>query len=453
MTEPAIRITNVSKSYKLYPRNQDRLKEALHPFGKKYHQLFFALRELNLEIAKGEIVGVVGRNGSGKSTLLKLISSVLTPSSGDVTVNGNVSALLELGSGFNPEFTGIQNIHFYATILGLTRREIADRFDAIVAFADLGEFIHQPLKTYSSGMKSRLGFAVAAHIDPEILILDEVLAVGDLVFKRKCYAKMEELFRSGKTIVYVSHDANSINQLCTRAILLDAGQIIMDGPPKQVTAYYQKFMFASPAGADAVRREIEAIAAGGAVGNAADPDDSPRYLEGLRSDARIEYRNKDVEISGEKIVDTRGRRVNVLSFGETYAFEVEVRFGIPATDVSFGFELKDIKGVLLTSVESAQLYRLGKSYAEVSASARFRLRYEFVCRLTAGTYLANFGVSSYSGKQEVLNRVVDVYMFKVENHAQYSAGYVQLVENVEVASREETGFVPVIRSYRPVGDA
>ena len=238
--EIAISIKNVSKYYKLYNNPKDRLKEALSRKGKLYHKKFYATKNLNLEIKKGEILGIVGKNGSGKSTLLKLITGVLVPDEGTVKINGKISALLELGSGFNPEFTGMQNIFFYGTILGFSKKEMESKIDDILAFADIGEFIDQPLKTYSSGMKSRLGFAVAVHIDPEILILDEVLAVGDVLFKRKCYAKMEEFFKGGKTIIYVSHDANSVNELCTRAVFLDAGTIILDSDAKTVTSYYQK---------------------------------------------------------------------------------------------------------------------------------------------------------------------------------------------------------------------
>ena len=212
MTEPVVSLDGVTKNYKLYSSPQDRLKEALHPFHKIYHNNFTALDRIDLTIDAGEILGIVGRNGSGKSTLLKIISRVLVPSEGELQTRGKLAALLELGAGFNPEFTGLQNISFYATILGLNDQEIALRHQDIIEFADIGEHLNQPIKTYSSGMRSRLAFAVAAHVDPDILILDEVLAVGDVLFRRKCFAVMERLFKSGKTIIYVSHDTNSINQ-------------------------------------------------------------------------------------------------------------------------------------------------------------------------------------------------------------------------------------------------
>ena len=244
MQPVVISLKGVSKFYKLYQANKDRLKEALHPLGKKYHRDYYAIRALNLEVRRGEVLGIVGRNGCGKSTLLKLVSKVLQPNEGEIRVSGKVTALLELGAGFNPEFTGRENIRFYSTILGLSIKEIEQLTPAIIEFAELGQFIDQPVKTYSSGMKSRLGFAVAVHVEPDILILDEVLAVGDAAFKRKCFAKMEEFFKAGKTVLFVSHDANSVNKLCTRAVLLHGGNIILDGEPKDVTRFYEKLAYA-----------------------------------------------------------------------------------------------------------------------------------------------------------------------------------------------------------------
>ena len=253
----AISLKNVSKYYKLYKDPRDRLKEALSPFSKVFHKKFYATNNINLEIKKGEILGIVGKNGSGKSTLLKLITSVLTPDEGSIQVKGKISALLELGSGFNPEFTGLQNIFFYGAILGFSKKDMNEKLADIITFADIGEFIEQPLKTYSSGMKARLGFAVAVHIDPEILILDEVLSVGDVLFKRKSYAKMQGFFENGKTIIYVSHSTNEINRLCTRAIFLLNGEIIMDDEPKIVTKYYEKYLFAKKENQVKVIEEIK----------------------------------------------------------------------------------------------------------------------------------------------------------------------------------------------------
>ena len=437
--ESAILLTGVSKSYRLYQRNSDRLREALHPLKKQYHNSFFALKNVSLDVARGEILGIVGKNGSGKSTLLKLISRVLVPNEGEVRVNGKVTALLELGSGFNPEFSGLQNIHFYGNILGLSKAEIESKLKAIVSFADIGEFLYQPLKTYSSGMKSRLGFAVAVHVDPEILILDEVLAVGDDVFKRKCFAKMEEFFKSGKTIIYVSHDSNSVNQLCSRAIFLDEGKVIMDGKPKIVTAYYQKYIFSNVDDIAGLTEEIEDFGQPEGRDSRQAEVYRPRFLDKLVSKSKMEHRNRDVAIVEERILDSEGRKVNVLDYGEHYIFEVEVRFAEQIRDVCFGLEIKDIRGVLVTSVESAQLFRMSKSVDQAYPGDVFRLRYAFPCLLCKGTYLVNVGVNRYADEQEILNRIVDLYMFKVDNDRQYSAGYVQMIGKMELERDGEPG--------------
>ena len=242
MKDVIIEISEVSKSYKLYKSPGDRLKEALHPFKKKYHEDFFALKDISFDIQKGEMVGVLGKNGSGKSTLLKLIARVLVPSSGSVKVTGKISALLELGAGFNPNFTGLQNIYFYGTILGFSKEKMDAKIDSILAFADIGRFIHQPIKTYSSGMRARLAFAVSTEVDPEILIIDEVLAVGDMRFAAKCLRRMHEIREQDKTVILVTHDASKVAVFCNRAIWLKDGAIEAIGDAKLITEQYRDYM-------------------------------------------------------------------------------------------------------------------------------------------------------------------------------------------------------------------
>lgn len=221
--DTVITVENLSKSYKLYDASTDRMKEALHPFKKKYHQEFYALNNINFEVKRGETVGIIGKNGAGKSTLLKIITGVLTPSQGVVSVKGRVSALLELGAGFNMDYTGINNIFFQGSLLGIHREEMLMKMDKILAFADIGEFINQPVKIYSSGMFARLAFAVAIHVDPDILIVDEALSVGDANFQIKCHQRMDQLRENGVSILFVSHDTYSVKTLCSRAIFLKQG--------------------------------------------------------------------------------------------------------------------------------------------------------------------------------------------------------------------------------------
>ncbi len=240
--EIAISLTNVSKCFKRYNRPVDRLKEILLP-GKSRSEEFWALRDIELEIPRGQTIGIVGRNGSGKSTLLQIIAGTLTPTTGEVQVNGRVSALLELGSGFNPEFTGRQNVFFNGRLLGLSQKEIEGKFDEIASFADIGDFIDEPVKTYSSGMFVRLAFAVAINVDPEILIVDEALSVGDGVFVHRCMAKIKEFQENNGTILFVSHDLGSVNRLCSNCYWLNNSRIVEKGSPVDVSKSYQAWMY------------------------------------------------------------------------------------------------------------------------------------------------------------------------------------------------------------------
>lgn len=238
MNEIAVSLRNISKKYKLFNSPKERLWEALHPFNKKYHREFWALKDLSLDIYKGQTVGIIGRNGSGKSTLLQVICSILRPTSGSVTVNGRISALLELGAGFNPEFTGRDNVFLNGALMGFSREEMKERMPVIEAFADIGEFIDQPVKIYSSGMFVRLAFAAAINVDPDILVVDEALAVGDAKFQHKCYQKFLEFQEAGRTIIFVTHDSNAIVKHCDYAFLLENGAVMESGKPNDVVNRY-----------------------------------------------------------------------------------------------------------------------------------------------------------------------------------------------------------------------
>ncbi|HOV13343.1 MAG TPA: ABC transporter ATP-binding protein [Spirochaetota bacterium] len=240
--DTVIKVENLSKVYKLYDKPIDRLKESLNPFKKKYHHDFYALKDINFEIKKGETVGIIGANGAGKSTLLKVLTGVLTPSSGKYTVDGRISSLLELGTGFNPEFTGVDNIYFYGTINGYTKQQMDNLRDEIIAFADIGEYINQPLKTYSSGMLARLAFAVAVQVQPEILIIDEALSVGDMRFQQKAIRKMKDLMEKSYALLFVSHSTASIRSICNRAIWINHGVKEQDGEVFDITRNYEVFM-------------------------------------------------------------------------------------------------------------------------------------------------------------------------------------------------------------------
>ena len=242
MTETVIEINHLTKKYEMYKKPSDRLKEALSPTRKTYHEVFYALNDVNVKVEKGEMIGFIGENGSGKSTILKIITGVLTPSEGEVKIEGNIAALLELGSGFNPEYSGYENIFLNGMVLGYSREEMAEKVDDIINFADIGDHLYQPVKTYSSGMFVRLAFAVAINVDPDILIVDEALAVGDLEFQLKCMEKFTELRNAGKTILFVSHDVNAVRRFCDRVYWLKNGVVEAEGETMEITETYENFL-------------------------------------------------------------------------------------------------------------------------------------------------------------------------------------------------------------------
>lgn len=242
MSHKVIDIQHLTKTYNMYQKPIDRLKEALSPKKKNYHDVFYALKDVNIYVESGEMIGFIGENGSGKSTLLKIITGVLNPTSGSVEIKGKISALLELGSGFNPEYSGYENIYLNGMVLGFSREEIDHMLEDIIAFADIGDHISQPVKTYSSGMFVRLAFAIAINVDPDILIVDEALAVGDLEFQLKCMEKFTEFRNSGKTILFVSHDINSVRRFCDRVYWLQNGEIVEEGETMEVTEHYDNYL-------------------------------------------------------------------------------------------------------------------------------------------------------------------------------------------------------------------
>ena len=237
-----IKVKNLTKTYKIFNKPVDRIKEAINPFHRRYSRDFHALQNVSFEVAKGETLGIIGRNGAGKSTLLKILTGVLTPSDGEIDIKGNIAALLELGAGFNPELTGIQNIYLNGSIMGYSKRQVDDKLEEIVKFADIGDFINQPVKMYSSGMFARLAFSVNAIINPDILIVDEALAVGDMYFQIKCMDKMHDMMTNGTTILFVSHDINSVRRFCTKCLWLNQGKVMMSGDVNRVTDAYEDFL-------------------------------------------------------------------------------------------------------------------------------------------------------------------------------------------------------------------
>jgi lipopolysaccharide transport system ATP-binding protein len=432
-SEIAIKVESLSKCYQIYEQPRDRLKQFVLPqvlravgaASKQYFREFWALKGVSLEVRKGETVGIIGLNGSGKSTLLQMICGTLNPSSGSIRTNGRIAALLELGSGFNPEFTGRENVYMNCAVLGLDHEQIDQRFGAIAAFAEIGEFIEQPVKTYSSGMLVRLAFAVAINVDPEILIVDEALSVGDELFQRKCFSRIEAIRANGATILFVSHSGSQIVELCDRAILLDTGEKIADGMPKKVVGQYQKLLYA-PADKRALLREQirqahmgrEVDAAHGSTPVMSDGVEteevglSESYDPTLMPSSTIEYESHGAYIESAHIVDQRGQQVNSLIAGKRYRYRYTVRFDRIVSHVRFGMLIKTVSGLELGGAQSAIAFK--DSLPTVSAGTSYRVEFAFVAALNVGTYFLNAGVmGSTHGDDGYLHRLIDVAMFRV----------------------------------------
>lgn len=469
--EIAIRVDDLSKCYHIYSQPQDRLKQSFYPRLqqalrapiKNYFQEFWALHHVSFEVKKGETVGIIGRNGSGKSTLLQLISGTLTPTSGTVQTSGRIAALLELGSGFNPEFTGRENVYLNGALLGLTQAEIDHRFDAIAAFADIGNFIEQPVKTYSSGMVVRLAFAVQATIDPDILIVDEALAVGDEKFQRKCFARLEELKSKGTAILFVSHAGAQIIELCDSALLLEQGARLMYAKPVNVVRAYQKLIYA-PAGQQALLikeyqtadRQSDSISTLTGSMTAFDdprltgqpdieivstepvPDSSDIskidfFDEGLVPETTVAYPVQGAEILSFRILNREGNPVNVLAAGQEYRFEISGKILSDREGIYFGIHIRSISGTILTGqTHPAQ----GKFIERVQAGQNFHVTYEFKMALLPGAYFVGGGIWSCY-EPVCLHRIMDALMFRVQyNRTQNSFGICDLMSspvNVEIS--------------------
>jgi lipopolysaccharide transport system ATP-binding protein len=446
--EIAIRASGLSKVYPVYARPEDRLKQMLWRGRRRFYREFPAVRQVDLCIARGETIGLVGRNGSGKSTLLRMICGTLTRSAGDLVVQGRVAPILAIGTGFSTDFTGRENVLTNAAILGMSDAEVRSRLDSIAAFADIGAFFDQPVKTYSAGMYSRLAFAVAIHCDPEILVVDEVLAVGDEAFNRKCFSRIEELKRTGCTILFASHSPNLIVELCDRALLMEAGERLLTSDPKTVIGRYHRLLYAGPNEAPAIREEIRRLDRGDVVKA---PSDSPvpsppsptpapparaprqtraRFDTGLRPESTIEYESKGARIRDARVLDPAGHRVNVLRTGQSYVYAYDVEFLEDAFAVRFGMMLKLPTGFELGG-QASHPPRQGIEH--VAAGTTARVRFPFETHLAPGVYFLNAGVLGLRhGVVEYLHRVLDAEIFRIEpEHPGRATGTVDLSGGAE----------------------
>ncbi len=428
MSEYAIVVDNVSKMYKLYDKPTDRLKESLGLTRKQLYKEHYALRNLDFRVKTGETVGIIGTNGSGKSTILKIITGLLNPTEGKVEINGRISALLELGAGFNPEYTGIENVYLNGTMMGFSRAEVDAKMDDILEFADIGEFVYQPVKTYSSGMFVRLAFAVAINIEPEVLIVDEALSVGDVFFQAKCFRKFEEFKKMGKTILFVSHDLGSISKYCDRVVLLNKGIKLAEGTPKDMIDMYKKLLVN--------QLDVEEVIAAQTKHNglteevsedsAEKTEDMPKQKEAEEekeqtlpaSDDKLwkscfeinpnvnEYGNGKAEIIDFAVIDERGNITASIEKGSVFKIRSKVLFHEKVQDPIFTYTFKNVHGTAITGTNS-MYEKVDVGVAE--AGDVYVCTFEQEMSLQGGEYLLSISCTGYAqGDFTVYHRLYDV---------------------------------------------
>lgn len=411
----AIKVENVTKVYRLYEKPIDRLKESVSPSKKSYHRDFFALNGISFEVEKGKTVGIIGTNGSGKSTILKIITGVLTPTEGQVEVEGKISALLELGAGFNMEYTGIENIYMNGTMMGYSKSEMEQKLPEILEFADIGDFVYQPVKTYSSGMFVRLAFALAINVEPEILIVDEALSVGDVFFQAKCYKRMEEIRAQGTTVLMVTHDMGSILKYCTKVVLLNKGEFVAEGEAGKMVDLYKKILANQM---DDLEEELEKE--NGEASKNSKKKDTPQGKEAGESTGnenswkekmtlnsqKIQYGDKRAEIIDLGLFDHKGSLTNLLLKNEIFTIKMKVRFHEAFKSPIFAFTIKDRRGTELTGtntlIEEADT-------KDVKAGDIYTISFEQKMSLQGGEYLLSLGSTGFeNGELVVLDRLYDI---------------------------------------------
>lgn len=396
MKELAISVEHISKVYKLYRGKSGRLKDALHLSRKKCYEEYYALSDVNFTVHKGETVGLIGTNGAGKSTLLKLVTGVLTPSAGQIEVNGKVSALLELGAGFNYEYTGIENIFFNGMLLGYTREQMEEKLPRIVEFAGIGDYIHQPVKSYSSGMFARLAFAMAIHVEPDILIVDEALSVGDIYFQSRCFKKMDEIRRDGTTILLVTHDMSSIIKYCDRVVLLNHGKVVKIGNPKEMVDIYKKILVGqydeNEEDTDG-KRELSA--------------EQGSWMSSMRmNDKKVCYGSGKAKIIDFGVFDEEGRIAGMVLKKSMFSFKIKVEFFEDIEYPIFTYTVKNAKGAEVSGTNT-MFEKIDFPIAK--KGEKYVVTFTQKALLQGGEYLLSFSCTGYQdGKFTVYDRLYDV---------------------------------------------
>ena len=414
----AINVCDVTKIYRLYDKPIDRLKESISLTHKKYHKEFFALDKISFSVEKGSTVGIIGTNGSGKSTILKIITGVLNPTTGSVEVDGNISALLELGAGFNMDYTGIENIYMNGTMMGFSREQMEAKLPEILEFADIGDFVYQPVKTYSSGMFVRLAFALAINVEPEILIVDEALSVGDVFFQAKCYRRMEEIRKTGTTILMVTHDMGSVIKYCDKVILLNKGEFLAEGPAGEMVDLYKKILAGrmDDLEADLAKRLDSNFSDMMELNNDINKTHAKEY-HGLMKDKisinpnKTEYGDGRAEIYDLGLLDSKGELTNLLLKGEEFTIREKIRFNANIESPIFTFTIKDKKG---TELSGTNTMFEGVEVKPVKPGDEAVVEFKQKMTLQGGDYLLSMSCTGFeNGTHVVYHRLYDVTFITV----------------------------------------
>ena len=403
--ENAVEVKNLTKIYALYNKPIDRLKEGISLIRKNYHKDFYALDNINFDVKKGESFGIIGVNGSGKSTLLKIITGVLSKTKGEIVVNGKIAALLELGAGFNMDYTGIENIYMNGTMMGFSKKEMDEKLTKILDFADIGEFVNQPVKQYSSGMFVRLAFALSIAVEPEILIVDEALSVGDIFFQTKCYKRMDELKAKGTTIIMVTHDLGAVIKYCDRTMVLNNGKQIAIGKPHDMVDLYKRIL-AGVNENDIKENDVKAN----------QNDNSESSNEIIKDFMNI---NKAADIYGDKkaefidfgILDEKGKPTTVIMKGEYFTIREKIKINEEIKNPIFTWTIKDKRGVELTGSNTM----LEKIDTGIGTKGRiYEVEFRQKMRLQGGDYLLSMSCTSFEGDElKVHYRMYDIISFTV----------------------------------------
>lgn len=427
--EIVLRAKNISKCFEMYTKPVHRLFQTLFMGRRQFYQEFWALRNINLEVKRGECIGIIGRNGAGKSTLLQIITGTLMPTSGTVEKHGRITALLELGSGFNPEYTGMENIYLNGTILGMTRREIDERLPAILEFADIGDFVRQPVKVYSSGMLVRLAFAVQTQINPDILIVDEALAVGDAAFQIKCMAHMQKLMDNGVTVIFVSHSVQTVRTFCDRVLWLDKGRMRMEGSAPDVTGRYMEFLFSGQTSAPQLPARV--------AKNAAPPPPSDEQWLDVekvkRSGAICRWGTGEVMLSRFAFFSQPARNGFCFEYGDKLTIQLEAyvkRMPEYVTRASMGFSLRNKRGIDVIAVSLAER----DMYIPLTGEGqRLAARFSFVNVMIPGEYMLIGAVQFYdlNGKRQYFDYIENLQLFQVVSDRRHM-GEIEPITTVEI---------------------